>query len=423
MPMSFNTIMLLFTAAFVLIGALLGLVRGVRKALLRLVLVGAAAAGTWIIEGKLVAAVSSFKIGGQTLEQLLASKLPQEIAAAASSIMPMLEIVIAIVGFALIFLSFLFVSWIIYLILQIFVPKGFFKMRWAGALCGALQGALVAFFVCVPLCGVAVETQKLANAEFKGEKLVPAAFIEMIQHDAAVQPTKFYLDAGAPLFDHLSSTVDENGNKITLDSQIEMLLSAIQLADQVQKLTEIDFSQGLNINNVAEFSAMLKTLDTIKGDMSEETVEQVTQMINTVAADFNLPVDISNVDFKEVDFANESVIVEAVYQYQETGDVEDVPALVESVSESKLILPVLKDSDASLSLTDEQKTEVQDAINNLETVDEETKNALEIMFGLRAPAQDPDQGEQNPDQGEQIPDQGEQTPEGGAEQEPLVPEN
>ena len=362
-----------------LLGFLLGLKRGIGKAIIRLIVVLAAIAVVFIFKDKIGDFVLNFKIGTQTVQEFIMSKVPEDFQSMEDTIIPIVKLIIIVVAFILGVIILQLVSLIVSAILgAIFAREA--KSRFVGGIVGLVQGAVIAIALCVPLAGVCANVGKLTEVEVNDNKLVtlPANFDcnEAVSSGAG----KVFYEKGNFLFAKIAVTTTEDGKKVTLDGQIDALVGAAKMANELRALKDIDFSSGLNTNNVKELKEVLANLDTINGELTEESQETINALITELADTFDVPVDISDLDLSTINFEQEAGLLDTIVDYQEDGSIDDVNAMVQNLANSSLALAALDSVDVSIDVTEEQQAEVEAALANVS--DPEKVAAIKALFGI-----------------------------------------
>lgn len=245
-----STIILALTLAPIIIDALLGLMRGRNRSILRLILVVVSAVVAIFAIKPIIGAVMGIEVEGQPLKEYVASMLtqgemqfPPEIT---NLLFMIVEMILSVILYFVIFLVVKFVTWaILFPILKIFVRKGEHKGHLTGLLVGLLQGVIVAFLVCAPITGVIGQVGKITSLNM--DAVMPASEggdTQMEMPDLGIDEYlnsplyKVYSSTGEWLFDMVSSTTDENGNKVTLSGTIDAFVSIIDLAGEAQTITD-----------------------------------------------------------------------------------------------------------------------------------------------------------------------------------------
>ncbi len=369
----------------VIVGVILGLVRGWKRSAVRLVLIAAAAVAALRVQHPATTAILSVKVSGKPLQAYLQPKFPEEFGSANDLMLSMTEIVMGILVFILLFLAFQFLTWLIFCLLKLILrPRPGEKTgRLPGMLIGAMTGCAVAFLICVPLNGLYLEAAKFEQVKINGEALMKdlpdaVSFIGYSKSTAS----RIYTPLGGGFYRLISTGKDAGGEDMNLSVQLDALVAGSKIADAMGKVSEADFSSGLTEDNIALLRTTLAELDAIKGDMTPEAQEALNRMLHEAEDAFgtDLPVDISKIDFAQVNFTKEGALLDDVYEYQNTGAVSDVDGMIQALSESTLVLPVLAGSDVSVELPAERKLAVSEAIDGLDGADAETVADLKAVF-------------------------------------------
>lgn len=259
-------------AAIVAISALVGLVRGLNKSVIRLMTLVLAVILTFIIAGPVTtSAVASFHIDGQTLgeillESLRSTEMMGDILDAAplmqEAILVMPAFVIAIVVFPVVFFLLSFVSWIVFLCVQKPLRRLIFKdsghkqdaaaqpkgvrvgKRFAGLGVGIVTGALIFAMIVAPVFGL---LSMLPSAEAMQELLDPMVEQEMISDADAQTIQNAYAVTDSPLvnvFGSLGVTsagraylngvskIEADGQVAYLGDEFNSLLAVVQTATE-----------------------------------------------------------------------------------------------------------------------------------------------------------------------------------------------
>ena len=375
--------MLAVTGFFVLFGFCFGVKRGLNRSLLRLITIVLAVIFAYAARNMITERIMDYQIEGQTVEQLVMSYIPQEMSSISPYIFLVLKIIVGLIVFVMAFFVLKIASWFLYVILTIFVRPGKHKMGLFGGIVGVVQGVLISLVVCIPLSGLCLETGKLASIEIDGTKVVDfgenANYLSEYENSSIGQAYQRY---GSSIFVSLTSVKNDNGNTVTLSGQVNAIVALSSLTNEVKMISNIDFSEGLTAQNISELKELCANIDNIKDNIGEEEIETINAIITTAAESFDLPIDVSDLDMSEVDISNEALIVESIYDYTQTGEVDNVSEVVASLADSKLVLPALDAADLKVTLDDDKKAEVEAAINSLEGKDEATINSLKKLFGF-----------------------------------------
>ena len=210
---------------------------------------------------------------------------------------------------------------------------------------------------------------------------------------------KVYNTVGGWLYKELSTVEGVDGNSTNIQAQIGAVEAGAQMVESVTKLTVVNFEEGLTENTVDTIVDIFNELDTIKQDMSPESIaaldtliqEAITPMLGEMAEE--LPIDLSTISFAEVDFATEGEVVESFYEIYntiESGEEIDDDQLLEDVvttlSDSTLILPLVSQMVEELpeedkpNFSESEKEQISEIIDNLEN--QENVEELKKLFGI-----------------------------------------
>ena len=160
----------------------------------------------------------------------------------------------------------------------------------------------------------------------------------------------------------------------------------MDLAASAKKLRDVTNGGKLTEDNIAEIKSILKEMDDIKGDLSDEGKKTATKILNGIKDKFGdeVSVDLSAIDLTDVEFAPEGEIVEDIYKFASGTGEKTAKEIVSEVADSKLVLPVMEQVIKSgVELSADQKQQINKEISELgENVTDETKAKLRQAFGL-----------------------------------------
>lgn len=436
--MSLETYMLIATISIVVFGLLLGLLRGSRRSVLRLLLVLLCVVGAYFLKDVITSALLKVQIKGSTIEQYITNLLPEDIRSMSEVAMPLVTTIISVLSFILGFTALQFLSWaILFPILKIFVKKGKKKHALVGGLVGAVQGVAVAFVVCVVLNGLFVNVGNVMAAmdesEQQPETQASVVFVATEGTDEGTNEggsgqggtqtggdgggsktgmldnfyallksypdskiSQMYDKIGGKAFD-LVSTVkmqDEDGNqqKYTLKGQTDAVLSMLKLAKRAEVFQNIQVQGGI-ADCGESIKAVFDLLDEVTKDLSVESQEMMNTMLNKAAEVLipDLPVDVSVIDFTKADFAHEGEIIVNLTSYakKDVAEItaEDAKNIVDNVMESDIIIPLLSSAvdNLDLQLKQEQKEEALKIVQTYEAdanYDAEKLAQVKAFLGL-----------------------------------------
>lgn len=409
---------------------IMGLVRGSRRATLRLVLILLCAVVTFLLKDYVTNMILNTTVtesGVQmTLQEYVLSILPEEMAELGESVViPLVKVIVGVVVFVVLFWALKLVSWmILYPICKLFVKKGEKKHAGFGGLIGLVQGVAIALCFCVPLSGLVVQVNRvipmmdqLGSAETmsveasEGEGSSDGAIIsEDVQQmlvDFEQGPIgSFYGKTCAPLFDFICSVKieaeDGTNRNVTLSGQIDALQAMLDIVKEFneasEQLSELNFS---DLSSLSDLKQTFEKLDDITGDLSDEAKSTINSVVSAAIDMISAPEDaedsvkelveemkdvLKETDFTEIKFSKELDIIEDLADTLEKGtDItsEDISATINSVSESALLIPVLESMDTTLELEDATKAHLEEVFADLPAdTNQETVDLLKKLLGL-----------------------------------------
>lgn len=372
---TFAWILLGFTVLSLVTGFFGGLKKGLLRAVLRLVLIGASAAGAYLFIPTMSEKVMALPVGGQeSLSAYIISVLPEDFRAFADILLPVARMAIGVVCFVLMFAVLSLLTRLVYLILKLLVPSGGHTL---GGLVGLVTGAVTALCVCAPLNGLFVDGGRLAAVTVNDKPLIANTEIGTYA-DSPV--SKFYTAVGDGVYRLVSSIKEEDGTTVTLTGQTDALIAAAKTADKMKDLSSVTYEDGLTAENVGKIRSVCTDLDAIKAGLADESLNTLNAAVRAVADSLDLPIDVKNLDLSTVSFEKEGDLVEAVYTFGETGNIEDLDATIRALSKSTLVFPALKNADLTIKLDETKKNQVAESIEKL--TDNENAAALRALFGL-----------------------------------------
>ncbi|MCH5156779.1 MAG: CvpA family protein [Clostridiales bacterium] len=437
--------MVAFTALPVVFGLLLGLLRGSRRALLRLVLIMLSVIVAFALCGVVANAVMTVEVpidGENTslqdyIKQLITSQLPESMADFA---IPLSQSLIKVIMFLLLFFVMLLLTWAIaYPLCKLFVKKGAKPRRLIGLAIGAVQGIVVALVVCIVFTGLFVQADKVTNAmvnlndtlgevtsSAKASEGYPVEYDDEIDYDEDEGYTnpddngqkgsfgelieevlgdyvtmldeyvqspicKMYSSLGAKPFEWVSSVKVDDKQVINLSSQIDVICNVLtdvgKLVKEFNGLQNFDFSALLEEGNVDDLQDLFDRIGAVMNELSSDTKAVIDDLVASLAG--NIGIDLGDVKLTEIDFHQEGQIVADLYAYTQKDEltVEDADEIVEKLAESDIVLGVMKNQDIGVAskLSEEQLDAVSAKIDQMEqgdTLTPEKIDALRKIFGL-----------------------------------------
>ena len=414
--------LLVLTALFIGFGALWGLIRGRNRAILRLVIIVLCLVVALVARGTVVDVLFDMDVGEgltlkETIEQTLTSEDMSLPPSTLNLVFALVEIIAGLVVFLLSFILLGIVSIVLFWILKLFVKKGEKKRAGAGALVGAIQGALVAFVICAPVTGLLVQTNKLASLDFEiGEGQTIADVFAPLGLEEATHSGigKFYDTTGGWFFDVLSTTQDEDGNKVSLGSTVDVVTTVVEVADtftgvteSMEALTKENATVEERIDAMNNMGQALKDAGASMDTLGEEAKKMINDVVSSVADMFvgeDMPEAIGNLlkdfDVEKLNLGALGDTMQGMASYIEAMENEDLSSftqqdanqLVSGLANNTFIFDMIEgmmgeegegetQMPTIIEVEEEQKQLFINAINASE-VEQEYKDKLMSIFGL-----------------------------------------
>lgn len=381
-----ETALIAITIVMLAVGLLYGFMRGAARSVLRAVIVAAAVVVALCLREKVATSVLSWNVGGVTVQDRIVSAIPENYASFVSVILPVVQIVAAIVCFVVSLALLQWASMIVFAILKIVVRPRIFghRFRLIGAIVGLAQGAALAFFFCVPIVGVLTDVNALTKAEYEGKTIVPVS--EQYDFDKLESSDiyKIYRGIGGDFYAFVSKGKDGDGEERNLSSQVNGVVSAVRIADIVSKMRG-GLSDGFDATSAEAIRGYLADLGSLKNDLQENdpaALDVLDEVIVAATKSLGLPVDMSEFSLKEIDFDKEGAFLGDLVAYEEKGEMPEIGELVGKLAESTVVLPVLNGAEVKIPLSDGEKAEAEQALAALE--DKEQAQKIRELFGLAA---------------------------------------
>lgn len=282
------------------------------------------------------------------------------------------------------------------------------RKPWWGSLVGLVQGAVVAIVIMAPISGLVASVgglvKSLANLEMQGEPMLDAETKQVLDETGLLEypesdVAKVYDTVGGWLYQSISKVEKADGTTTDIKTQIEAIDGGVQMASVIAKLAEINMDDGFNTDVRDSFVGIFNELDEIKEGMSPEGVRELDALMKEALgpilseAGDDLPINLDEISFAEVDFSTEGQVISSfytLYEQSENGNLDEdqvMEDVVTTLSESTLILPILNQVFENLpeedrpNLDEEEKAEIEEIINNLEN--QENAEELRKLFGIK----------------------------------------
>ncbi|MBE6645001.1 MAG: CvpA family protein [Ruminococcaceae bacterium] len=404
-----------FTAFSLIWGAFLGLVRGRNRSILRLLLVLASAFIPVKFKDQIVSAVMAFEFNGKSLNVIITefiSSIGTDIPESIQSILfTLVEIIVCILIFFVSFIVLSFVSWLIlFPILKIIVRKGKNGHRLTGAFFGLIQGAVVAFVICAPITGLAIQVDKISQIQFQEKYIIEIPAEVGLSEYINSSTGKFYNSTGSWFFDEISTKVDDEGKKMSISDACDVVSTVAGIADTfssisadmsaitsstvtpqeqvntIKKIGDSLISIGNSVNNLNEDSKV------IVQDLIDGVKEMVSSQTGTLPPEVENALDSFNVQDLKLESAGAAMNGIAAYiektsdEFENSEPVtqEEVNSIVNGLADNVFILDIISAESESVKVVDvdlENKEMFNVAIDG-SSLTEENKETLRQMFGL-----------------------------------------
>lgn len=319
-------------ALVVVINAIVGLVRGLNKSMIRLIMVILSVGMTYLLAGPITTLITdSITVEGMTLGEMILKSVnsdgSMDMIFSAVPLLPELikvvpAFVVALVVFPVVFMFVKFTSWIAYLIAQKHIRKLLFKetrtkaeykelpknkrliSRFSGLGVGIVTGMIIFGMVFTPLFGV---FGMLPSADAMNNVIDSMVQKEaMTQEDAAlVQEIYAVTDGGMVDFYGFFGTkaagkaylngvtrVELNGVRTSLGNELGNMLGLMQMAMQSGLLTDLEDPNAIYalLDDPAALENLMQTL--FQSEMLRATVpDLMASAMKSVAAGMNMPAD------------------------------------------------------------------------------------------------------------------------------------
>ena len=388
----------LFSVLIIVVGGLLGWYRGVKRSAILLGLVAVSFIASWFLCPLFAKLITNAKVGDVALIEYLrleltAQELPVSlISLVINTIVIMAEVVMFIASFlGLLF----FMYFVVFNIIKIFLKKrkkgkkrekG--DIAW-GIVLGALCGVIVAYTTFVPLTGLAHEIGKVSKIKIEGEQVLELEKEYDVNKYIESPFGLVYDKTGAWLFKHIATTVDTGtGEKVNLSDNVDVVVVATEILDEAVKITQTDFSEGLNEDNVSTLVESLTKMEESKGSLSEEA----TQIFNEILVDLSsslgeeLPITIpEDFDFSKVNFKEAADAIEVVFDYSQSEEPElteeQVDTIVTAFADNMVIIEALG-TEQLVELDDTSKVLVEEKLNDVIAEETLTQEQIDLIKGL-----------------------------------------
>lgn len=403
-----STAVLGLTIACIVIGFLLGLLRGRNRSILRFLLVAGCAVGSFFLKDVIIDTIMGVKIEGQSLEELFIGMLGEEIPEFALVLVTsLIKVILGLVVFLVLFIGLQFVSWaIVFPILKIFVRKGLKKGVLFGGLVGILQGVLVAFVICAPITGAITQVDKISKLTIQGESVGEMAEIPDMSTYFESPIYKIYNGAGAWFFDAITTYKDQNGNDVTLGDTIQaadVLTSILGEIENIQthleelgKEHEKEMTEGDILREVAGSMSNIHVAINSTSDGGKHVITQLVEGVKEMIPDVGegetgtsdkITQVLESFDINELKLDTGASALEGIAMYLDEKDdpTVEVPEgtaedIVVGLADNSFVLDILGDEQV-IDLDEAHDEIFRDAINNAD-IDQSAKDKIATLLGI-----------------------------------------
>ncbi len=407
-----------FTAAALLFGALVGMLRGRNRAALRLGLVVLSVVLAVLFRGTVADILLGIEVEGEPLREMLTAELTAEgnalPEAMVNLVFSLIEIAIGLVAFFGLFIILRLFTWIlVFPILKIFVKRGESKGVGLGALFGLAQGLVIAFVICAPLTGIVTQVDRISNLKMNGEQLLEIPEEIGIGGYLDSAPAKIYSKAGGWFFNTVTSTKDANGNKVSIDDTcaiVETVVgiadTATQMSDSIEKITAENATAEERIGALHGIGdgliAIGSSVDSLSSD-AKQLVDELVGSIKELATEDGgeIPPEMAELfeDFSINDLKLDSAgkAINGIASYIEKTDSEfgsgesvtgeEIGNIVNGLADNPFVLKLIESASegesipAFIEVEDEYRSAFEDAISGTD-LDSADKALLRSLFGL-----------------------------------------
>lgn len=401
----------------IIVGALLGLLRGRNRAILRLCLVLASAILAVVLIDFLVPIVMDIEIEGETIKELVTegfgdAEVPEAIL---NIIFTLIEVVIGIALYFVLFFVLKFLTWMLfYPILKIFIKKGEKKHPFIGMIIGIVQGFIVAFLFCAPVTGLAKNFYDISQIEMDGKVLVEIPEEIGFEDYMNSGTFSFYDKTGNWFYKLISSAELEDGTKLSMDSAVEIVIVTTDIANKAQDITntierldrddvtDLDIIDGLDKigDKLIEMDESLASIDKDSKEVIQSVVRSLAEMLTE--GDEEVPQEvidyIENLDVDDVNLDSTGNAIKGISTYMskqtegpsnygDETEPEEVNEIVNGIADNAFMLDMFTSDDEGAladAIKEEDKSMFENAINTNSKLTAEEKDKFLSLLGLSA---------------------------------------
>ncbi len=397
-----NTITLIVTVitlGMMGLGILLGFIRGFSRTLIRLILIALSAVIAFFVCKGLGDTLATVQVEGQTFSQMLQEAISGSGAELPASVVKLISATIIsvanVIAFVVVYVGLSAITWLVlFPILKLIFCKRKEKKKFVGRIIGMVLGLvggfIASFAICAPITVLTEQVMALTEITINEEKLIPEEDVADIKGYLASPFGTMYAKIGDPIFYKLLIAKTEDGKEIHVEDTVGAIVAATEMVNEVQKVAELDFSEGLTAENVATIKDSFTKMEQIKNDLTETSVEIINDLVKDLSSVVGeeLPIEIpEDFNFSEVNFEGVGNAIEVLYDYSESSepslDEEQVETIVDAVVSNKLLIDAMGENPELVTITDEAtQSLIEDKVNALTELTEQEKNDILKIFGL-----------------------------------------
>ena len=405
---------LILTLAALGFGALFGMMRGRNRAILRLILVVVSIVLAVALRGVIVNVVMDINVGDGTVKETLLAAFNEGDASLPSSmtdlLLALVEIIVGMIAFFLLFIVLRLLTWIlIFPILKIFVKKGAKKRKGWGALIGTIQGLLIAFVMCSPITGIVVQMDKISDIKINGEQLLELPEEIGLDKYSNSFLCKVYSFTGGWFFDMVTSTKTADGNKVSIEDTVDVVVAVTGIADTLTTLTDSigDMTNSDSpqdqvnaMKNVGDtLVAMGNSINSLSGDAKDMINGLISSVKDMVTEDGDAPeleAFFEEFDIQDLNLASVGSAINGIATYIEKTTEgfeghgtpvaqEEVTAIINGLADNSFILDMIapegEEVPTLVPVTETNKAMFENAINGT-SLSQDKKDILKGLFGI-----------------------------------------
>ena len=329
----------------------------------------------FFVKDAAIDAILTYEVEGVTLLETLTAELPAEITPLLPIIITLFQILVGIIAFVLATLILHFASWILFFILKFFIPKGKKKGALLGGIVSVIGSLVLSLSLLAPLNGLFVNVSGIATiaGEEAGEVVEEIGIQEYL--DSGICQTLNTI--GSPIFDQLAQTKLDDGTTVTLKELLDSVYSTVNLASAMTEMQNVDFSEGLNANNLSQLKELCQEIDNSKDGISDYVIEVLQEILDSQLGEEDLGFNL--MEFKDASLAQEVEVLESLYNCT-LGDEINIENVVDSLSNSVILLTLAESAEIAVELPTEYQSAALSAIDDISN--ESVRTAISRILGF-----------------------------------------